>query len=228
MPKKQIKKPKSKSKETVIVFSSHSDDFVLGAGGTIANYVQQGKEVIAIIFSYGEKSHPWLKEKFIQNLRIKETIQAGKVLGCKTLFFNLDELNFYEDYQKKKLEHELLAILLKKKPVKIFTHSSEDPHPDHRAVHKITLELYQKVQSDQEKPEIYTYAIWNPVSFRTSYPSLYSNITKNFSLKFQALKQFKSQKFNAIYPLFIPLLFKSIKDGLKIRAIFGERFFRIK
>ena len=36
-------------KETIIVFSAHSDDFVIGAGGTIAKYTQEGKKVIAIV-----------------------------------------------------------------------------------------------------------------------------------------------------------------------------------
>lgn len=222
---KHPRKPQAKPKETIIVFSAHSDDFVLGAGGTIANYAQQRKEVIAVIFSYGEKSHPWLKEKFVRNLRVKETLEAGKILGCKALFFNLEELNFYDDFQKKSLGKELLAILNKKNPSKIFTHTPDDPHPDHRAVYKITLELYQEIT---QKPEVYTYAVWNPISFRTNYPSLYVNVTKKFSLKLKALRQFQSQKFQAIYPLFIPLLFRSIKDGFKIRTLFGERFFRIK
>ena len=62
-----------KKKETIIVMSAHSDDFVIGAGGTIAEYIKQGKKVISIVFSYGEKSHPWLKEKVVQKFRIQET-----------------------------------------------------------------------------------------------------------------------------------------------------------
>ena len=34
-----------KTSDTVFIFSAHSDDFVLGAGGTVAKYVQEGKKV---------------------------------------------------------------------------------------------------------------------------------------------------------------------------------------
>ncbi|MBI2582105.1 PIG-L family deacetylase [Candidatus Woesearchaeota archaeon] len=211
-------------KEKIIVFSAHSDDFVIGAGGTIANYSYAGKKVLAIVFSYGELSHPWLKQKVVQKMRYKETEEASKLLKCKATFFDLREGKFMEDYQAKNLKIELLKIIEKQKPTKIFTHSHEDPHPDHRAVHEMTLDVYNELK---QKPELYMYSIWNPVSFKTHYPSLYVNISKTFSLKLKALWKFKSQKVHVLYP-FILLMYKSIKDGFKMRTTFGEHFFRIK
>ena len=80
-----------KAKETILVFSAHSDDFVIGAGGTIAEYAKQGKKIIAVIFSYGEKSHPWLQGTVVQKIRRQETIEACKILHCSELFFDLKE-----------------------------------------------------------------------------------------------------------------------------------------
>jgi len=210
--------------EKIIVFSAHSDDFVIGAGGTIANYTQQKNKVLAIVFSFGELSHPWLKQKVVQKMRYKETEDASKMLKCKSIFYDLREGKFMEDYHEKDLKTLLLQILEKEKPTKIFTHSHEDPHPDHRAVHEMTLEIYQELT---EKPELYMYSIWNPVSFKTSYPSLYVNVSKTFSLKLKALWKFRSQKVHIAYP-FVLLLYKAIKDGFKMRTKFGEHFFRIK
>ena len=90
--------------------------------------------VVSIIFSYGEKSHPWLKTKVAQKMRSEEAFKAGKILGCRVIFFDLGEFNFIEDYQKKEIEKKLIKLLEKYKPVKLFTHSDEDPHPDHKAV----------------------------------------------------------------------------------------------
>src|SRR3989338_7642304 len=130
----------AKRKESILVFSAHSDDFVLGAGGTIANYVTEGKKVRAIIFTRGEMSHPWLKEKFIFKVRSKETVEACKVLGCETSQVDLKEASFAGDYRKNpKVEKELLELIERIRPSKIFTHSPEDPHPLHKEVHKITL-----------------------------------------------------------------------------------------
>lgn len=211
-------------KETIIVFSAHSDDFVIGAGGAIANYAAEGKKVLVIVFSYGESSHPWLKQKIVQRMRFKETIKASRLLQCKVLFFNLKEFNFKKEYEAKKIEEKLLALLNKEKPGKIFTHSSEDPHPDHSAVNFITNSLVEKLKA---KPEVYIYSVWNPVSFRTTHPSLCLDISRTFSLKLKALKMFKSQKFHIIYPFFL-LIIRALRDGFKIRKRFGERFYRIR
>ncbi len=213
-------------KEKILVFSAHSDDFVIGAGGTIAKYTQQRNKVLAIVFSYGELSHPWLKQKIVKKMRYKETIDAAKLLRCKSLFFDLREGKFLEGYRSSNLKEGLLQLVAKEKPTKIFTHSHEDPHPDHRAVHEITLEVFNELQLP-EKPELYMYSIWNPVSFKTHYPSLYVDVSKTFSVKLKALWKFKSQKVHVLYPFFL-LMYKAFKDGIKMRTRFGEHFFRIK
>lgn len=216
---------KGKKKQTILVFSAHSDDFVIGAGGTIAKYTAEGKKVIVVAFSYGEKSHPWLKEQIIQKMRSEEAWEASKILKCQILFFDLKEFNFLNDYISQNKEQELIAIIQKAKPIKIFTHSSEDPHPDHQAVHKITLDLYHKLNSI--KPEVYIYSIWNPVSFKTQYPVLFVNVSATFSIKLQALRTFRSQKIHVAYP-FLLLLFRAVLAGVKLRTRFAEKFFRIK
>lgn len=214
-----------KKKEKILVLSAHSDDFVLGAGGTIAKYTQERNKVRAIVFSYGEKSHPWLKKRVVQKMRYKETEDAARLLKCKTpLFFDLREGKFKEDSQERNLKETLIQLIEKEKPSKIFTHSLEDPHPDHRAVHYITMEVYEMLSY---KPEVYMYSIWNPVSFKTRYPSLYVDVSKTFSIKLKSLWKFKSQKVHVLYP-FVLLMYKAIKDGLKMRTRFGEHFFRIK
>jgi LmbE family N-acetylglucosaminyl deacetylase len=220
MPRKKRNK-----KESVMIFGAHSDDFVLGAGGTIAKYTKEGKKVISVVFSYGEKSHPWLKETVIQEMRSKETAKASKLLRCKTLFFGLKEGKFMKGYTKKNLEKKVLQLIEKHKPHKLFTHSSDDPHPDHRALYKIILNLWEKLP--KPKPELYIYSIWNPVSFKTTYPVLYEDITHTFTVKVQALKAFRSQKLHAFYPALL-MFYRAIKNGLKIKKRFAEKFYRIK
>lgn len=212
-------------RETILVLSAHSDDFVLGAGGTIAKYTEEGKKVIAIVFSYGEKSHPWLQRKVIREVRAKETFEASELLGCETIFFDTGDQRVYQDYQEQKLELKLLQLFRKEKPTKVFTHSGEDPHSDHKAVNKITLEIYDKIKT---KPELYIYSIWNPVSFKTQFPILYVDVSTTFGRKLKALHLFKSQWFNAIYPLMTLVFHRALVGGLRIRKKFAESFYRIK
>lgn len=214
------------SKETILVCSAHSDDFVIGAGGAIKDYVQKGCKVVAVVFSYGESSHPWLKESVIQKMREKEALDAGKILGCEIEVFNLQEFKFREEYKEKGLEKYLMDLIVTRKITKVFTHSNEDPHPDHKAVHQITLDCLDRVQK-KITPEVYIYSVWNPVSFKTSYPSLYIDVSKQFRDKLRALRSFRSQKIHVAYPLFM-LIYRAVKDGFKIGSSFGEHFFRIR
>ena len=213
-------------KENILILSAHSDDFVLGAGGTIAKYSKEGHKINSIVFSYGEKSHPWLKDKEVQKMRAKEAFDAGDVIGCKVKFFNLKEMNFNQGAKKKKISEQLIYFITKNKINKVFTHSSEDPHPDHQAVNKITIEAIKKI-TIKKKPEVYIYSVWNPVEFNTRFPALYIDISKTFSSKIKSLKQFPSQKFHAIYPLMFIVFFRAIKNGIKIRKMFAEKFYRI-
>ncbi len=225
-PKSIIKELTRNKREVILAFSSHSDDWVIGAGGTLAKYAQEGKKVIIVIFSYGEKSHPWLKEEVIQKMRSREAFHAGNLMDCEVVFFDLEDLKFEEGYKSKNLEQELLNLLEKERPTKLFTHCEEDLHPDHKAVYKITLGVWDKL-AHKHRPEVYTYPVWNPVNFHTKYPSLYVNITSTFSSKLNAIKAFHSQKFHIIYPVILSV-FRAVKDGIKIRKIFGEQFFRIR
>jgi len=214
-----------KKREVIYVMSAHSDDYVIGAGGTIAHYAQEKKQkVIALVLSYGEKSHPWIKEKIIQKTRSEEAFEASKILHCETIFFDLKEFGFLKGYTELGVDTKILEMMKKNPPTKIFTHSTEDPHPDHKATHQITLDIVNRLQN---KPEVYIYSVWNPVSFKTQYPSLYVNISSHFKTKLQALKSFRSQKFHIIYPSLM-LFYRALKDGLKMRKKFGEHFFRIQ
>jgi len=211
-------------KETIIVFSAHTDDYVIGAGGSIGKYVREGKKVIAVVFSFGEKGYFWMKEHLIKKAGAKESVEASTLLGCETVFLHLRDQHIAADYKKKKIEKKLLTLLNKQKPTKIFTHSSEDPHPDHRAVHHATIAMYEKLR---HKPEVYTYSVWNPVSIKTLFPALYVDVTKTFKIKMKALKTFESQKIHIAYPVIL-LVFRAIKDGFRVKGWLGEHFFKIR
>lgn len=215
-----------KSKEKILILGAHSDDFVLGAGATIAKYTKEGKKVTCIVFSYGEMSHPWLKEKEVQIMREEEAHQAAKVLGCKVKFFDLKEGKFANGAEEKKTVQKIVSTIKRQKISKIFTHSIEDPHPDHQAVNKITLEAYDQIEG-KLKPEVYVYSIWNPVEFKTKMPALIINVGETFGKKIEAMKKYESQKIHTIYPLFIAF-FRDIKTGLIRGKKFAEKFYRIK
>jgi len=215
-----------KKKENILVFCSHSDDQILGPGGTLAKYSKQGQNIYTIILSYGEASLAWLKPEIAIKTRVKEAEKADKIIGGKGIYFlGLKEGKFIEDLKEKKLDKIVKKIIKKKKPVKIFTHSIHDPHPDHKASNRIILDILKQMGY---KCDVFSFDVWNPfIIKKTNLPKLYVDITETFPIKIKAIKIFQSQKI-ALFTLFWSVYLRAIIHGMHINKKYGERFFKIR
>ena len=221
-----MKSKKSGRRESILVLCAHSDDQILGVGGAIAKFAKEGKEVNIVIFSYGEKSHPWLKKHVIADIRIKESEQASNIVGAKqTIFFNMEEGKFKEDFDKKRVAQRLEKLVKQFKPTKIFTHSPDDPLPDHKSVSNLVLNFCKKIKF---KGDVYSFDVWNTFNRKTGqYPKMVVDITKTFGTKLKALKVFQSQKIHAIAVLIGVVYWRAIKNGLWNHCRFAEVFYKI-
>ena len=212
--------------EYILVFCAHSDDQILGPGGTLAKYAKQGKSIYTIILSYGEASLAWLKPEIAIQTRVKEAKKADKIIGGKGIYFlGLKEGRFLSEIKEKELEKNIKKIIKEKKPSKIFTHSNEDPHPDHRAANKIILNILDKMKY---KCDVFSFDVWNPFTIRkTNLPKLYVDITETFPIKLKAINVFKSQKI-ALLTLLWSVYLRAIVHGLHVNKKRAERFFKIR
>lgn len=222
-----MKPKKTGKRESILVICAHSDDQVLGVGGTMAKFAKEGKEVNIVVSSYGEKSHPWLKKHVIANQRISESEEAAKIVGAKnTIFFNMEEGKFNEDFDKKRVPQRLKKIFQRFKPNKIFTHSPEDPLPDHKAISNLVLDFCDKIKF---KGDVYSFDVWNAVSIKKKdRPKMVVDISNTFKTKLQALKEFKSQKIHAIAVLIGVVYWRAIKYGLLNKCRFAEVFYKLR
>ncbi|MEM4755778.1 MAG: PIG-L deacetylase family protein [Candidatus Woesearchaeota archaeon] len=193
MNKKKTTSPanKSKQQEVIMTIGAHNDDYIIGAGGTIAKYLAEGKRVIHIIFSYGELGNILVKKELVRKTRFRESLDADAVLGGKDIIYlDLPETKFLEEFDKKKSF--MIKVLEKYKPTRIFTHAKDDPHPDHQAVYKIVMEITSDLQW---KPEVYTFDVWNLLNLKKRMNiKLIVDITPTFKKKVAAFKLHKSQK----------------------------------
>jgi LmbE family N-acetylglucosaminyl deacetylase len=209
----------------VLVITAHPDDEVFGVGGTIAQFVKQDKKVTVVCFSYGEKSHIWLKKNYTAKMRKAEAAQARKILGYKNeIFLRVDEGEFLEKSAKVARDR-LKSIIRRKKPDQIFTHSSHDPHEDHRAINRIVRRIVDQLGCTCD---VYTFDVWNVINLRRrDYPLLYVDISDTFRKKIQALRCFKSQ-WSSIVPLIGFVYARAIINGLNHDVRFAEKFYKIK
>jgi N-acetylglucosamine malate deacetylase 1 len=219
------KKDKSKH-EVILVFCAHSDDQILGVGGTMAKYADEGKDVHTVIFSFGESSHPWIKGDVTAEMRAKEAEEANKVIGGKSVkFLGLKERKFAQEFKEKNMFGTIHQIITELEPEKIFLHSLDDPHPDHKAVNKIVLSV---IKSLRYKCDVYTFDVWNPLKWRKrSAPKLYVDITDTFDKKIKALDEFRSQ-WIAMTVLKWAVYLRAFMDGAHNECRYAESFVKVK
>ncbi|MBT4858341.1 PIG-L family deacetylase [archaeon] len=213
--------------ESVLFLIAHNDDQLLGAGGTIAKYAKEGKKVITIIFSFGESSQPFIQDHHTRKVRVKESKRAQKILGEEELYYlGLTETKFPEEIKQRDIHTKIKNIIKKNKPSKIFTHSMDDPHPDHRAVYNFVMNLVEKINF---KGNIYSFNIWNYfINFRQrNQPKLVVDISDTFKIKVEAFKKHKSQ-FNTIIMHMWYVYFQAFLQGLMHGVKCAEVFYKLK
>ena len=206
--------------KTIIVFSPHPDDLQIAMGGTVLKLLAENIKVIEVIFSAGQKSNPHLREEVIIGKRRKQSHKASKMMNItETIYFNLQDMNLKEDVHR--VDEEILALIKKHQPSTLYIPSLVDNHPDHQAVSSKILELTQNM-----KLHILAYDVWGGDDKR--YPRVYINITPYFRQKLRLLKLFIETEWFSIYLQYLPIIFRAIKSGSKIRCRYAERFYIIK
>jgi len=192
-------------------------------GGTIAKYVDEGKRIIKVVFSYGESSHPHFKEYIVKRKRTKETDEAHNLLGIeKVIFLGLKDTKVKEDVEKQDTKAEVKKLIRKYKPEKIFIPSIIDPHPDHKAVNRTVLKSVDEIKKDYP---VYAFEVWNIIE--ENKPVLYVDITPFFKKKIEFMKTFRSQWFY-MYALLIPVYFRSRQYGYKHGCKYAEKFYKLR
>lgn len=213
------------AKQNILVFCAHPDDEILGVGATIAKYTLEGKNVTTIVFSYGELSHPWFRKEVITPIRIKESKKAAEIVGSKTLFFGLDEKDAAKEIQTINSKRRIADIIKKYGPQKIFTHSSDDPHPLHQSVNRAVVAACDHLNYK----DVYVFDIWNPLNLtKRRFPRLYVDVKETFNLKIKALKTFESQKIQMQLPLLWTVYVKAVKGGFESGNKLAEVFYKIR
>jgi LmbE family N-acetylglucosaminyl deacetylase len=225
----------AKSKGSILVICAHSDDQIIGAGGALAKYAKEGFEIHTIVLSFGEGVKPHMRRDVISRTRIKESQKADKIIGGHgVVFLGLRDLHFEEDFEKRRIAQNLIKIVEKLKPVKIFTHSSDDAHPDHRATLRLVLKAYKRVEL---KSDLYTFEVWHILNLKKrNKPKLVVDTSDTFKTKVKALKAFKSQidlsnfyNYLVLNNFFFFLIYiKDTLNGIKNNMKYAEVFYKIR
>ncbi|RLI90979.1 MAG: PIG-L family deacetylase [Candidatus Altiarchaeales archaeon] len=197
----------------ILMLSPHTDDAELGCGGSIAKFLEEGKDVYYVALSSCEKSVP---PEYPPDILKKEVKKATRALGIKEenlILYDFPVRDFPEHRQK--ILDTLIEIRERIKPEIVFTPSSYDTHQDHITVMKETLRAFKKCTIlGYEQP-------WNNITFNTLafIPLREEHIQK----KIDALKCYETQKYRKyLNPEFIRGLANT--RGTQLEEKYAEAF----
>lgn len=189
----------------ILVLSPHTDDAELGAGGTIARFIDENKEIYYVAFSGCETSVP--KGMPRDTLR-KECFRSTKSLGFSTdavRILNYQVRTFPEHRQE--ILEEMIRLKHEINPNLILIPSSNDMHQDHSTIYWEALRAFKKEASifGYEHP-------WNNLNFSTD---IFVRLNESqVERKISALKEYSSQ---------ITFSQKSYFDEINLRSLIFAR-----
>ncbi len=183
----------------VLVFAPHNDDEVLGVGGTIAKYAQQGHEV------YVCEVTSWLQNMESTNALKEEAFKAHDILGVKdTIFLDLPVVRLKETPTVTK-NRKFVEVVREIKPDIAFIPHTGDMHVDHGETALAAMVALRPLENPQLKG-LYIYETlseteWNiPNTANSFIPNVWSDISESFALKLEAMKCYKSQLHDFPHP----------------------------
>jgi LmbE family N-acetylglucosaminyl deacetylase len=197
----------------ILVLAPHTDDGEFGCGGTIAKFIEEGKDVFYVAFSTAEDSVP---ESYPRNTLEIEVREAIKILGI-----NPNNLIIYKfqvrklNYVRQEILEELIKIKIKISPDLVFIPSPNDLHQDHYTVAMEGKRAFKQIS-------ILGYELpWNNITFHTQ--SFIKLEERHIIKKIEALKAYKSQQ-NRFYANEEFIRSLAITRGTQISVRYAEAF----
>ncbi|RKR12866.1 bacillithiol biosynthesis deacetylase BshB1 [Maribacter vaceletii] len=204
----------------ILVFGAHPDDAELGAGGTIAKAIANGKKVGIVDLTRGE-----LGTRGSAEIRDKEAAKAGEILGVAVRV----NLGFADGFFVNDKEHQLQIIeqIRRYSPEIVLCNAVDDRHIDHgkgsklvsdacflSGLVKIETKIEGKIQEPWRPKNVYHYIQWKSLT-----PDFAVDITGFVDIKMESIKAYASQFYdpNSEEPE-TPITSKNFFDSVDYRA----------
>ena len=185
-----------------MVITAHADDAEYGIAGTVTKWTREGKEVIYVVCTNGNKgsNDPEMKPERLAEIREQEQLAAAKLLGVNKVIFLRHEDQSLEDTPE--FRKELASLIRTHRPEIVAT---SDPyrryiwHRDHRITGQAVLDAVFPYARDRwaypdlieqglEPHKIKEVLLWGAEE-----PNYFSDITDTFDIKMAALRCHHSQ-----------------------------------
>lgn len=186
----------------VMVVMPHPDDAEFGAAGTIARWAREGKDIVYVVCTNGDKGTAdiELKPEKLAKIREKEQLAAAKLLGVREVVFLRHPDQALEDTPE--FRKEIVRLIRRYRPPTVVT---VDPyrrylwHRDHRITGQVTLDaIFPYARDIYAYPDLLAEGL-PPHKVREVWlwgseePNYCVDITDTFDIKMAALRCHQSQ-----------------------------------
>jgi LmbE family N-acetylglucosaminyl deacetylase len=164
---------------TVLAIGAHPDDLELAIGGMLARLSRESARVVMAVVS--------IPSDF--ETRRAEAQRAAEILGCELRILIPDGCRRIDDIKNYQLVSMLDALVRELEPAAVLTHSANEFHRDHVAVHNACI------STQRLKP--FDFFHFNPTMCRPVpvefHPRAYVDVTETMGTKMAAIAAHVSQ-----------------------------------
>ena len=186
----------------ILVIAAHPDDAEFGAAGTIARWVKEGRQVVYVVCTSGEKgtSDRTMSPELLARKRETEQESAARLLGVReVIFLRLPDQGLEDTAEFRKM---IVRAIRAYRPGTIVT---SDPyrryvwHRDHRITGQVTLDaVFPFARDHLSYPDLLEeglepHKVTEMLLFGSEDINYRSDITTTFDLKVAALRCHESQ-----------------------------------
>lgn len=179
----------------VLVVAPHPDDEVLGVGGTIARYAEEGAEVHVVVLTRGfPPDYP--ADAYLDARR--EASSAHQVLGVKnTIFLDLPAARI-DTVPHRDVNAQIVKVFQEVQPDIVFVPFVGDIHLDHQLAFLSTL-VAARPNHPLAPKAVYAYETLSETNWNAPYlapnfvPNVYIDISAHLETKLKAMQMYASQ-----------------------------------
>ena len=186
----------------IMVFIPHPDDAESRMAGTVARWTREGKDIIYVVCTNGDKgtSDPNMVPEELAKIREQEQLAAAELLGVREVIFLRHPDQTLEDTWE--FRKEIVRLIRMHKPDTVVT---VDPyrgyldHRDHRITAQVTLDaVFPYANNAHVYPDLLgqglqPHRVKEMLFCGTGDPNYYIDITDTIDIKIAALRCHKSQ-----------------------------------
>jgi LmbE family N-acetylglucosaminyl deacetylase len=190
--------------DRVMVITAHPDDSEFGAGGTVARFVKEGREVAYCIVTNGNKGSGdrTMTPERLAGIRAEEQRHAARVLGVERVAFLGYPDGEVEDTRD--LRRDVAREIRRVRPDLVIcqnpnrTYNLGASHRDHRTVGGVVLDCVYPLARDhlafpELLPEFEPHKVREVYVMQWHQPHVVNDITEVMDLKIKALACHASQ-----------------------------------